>query len=461
MSKRYSMDLTQGSVFKKLILFAIPILLTNLLQQLYHSADVVVVGNFARDSKIALAAVGSCGSVTNLLLDLFLGLSIGANVLCANLYGAGNRGDLKRAMETSLITATVSGVFIGAVGFFFAKTFLTWMGTPASVLGAATTYMKIVFLGQPGSLIYNFGASILRAHGDTKRPMYILTFSGLVNVALNLLFVIVFHLDAAGVALATTISHYVSAAAILFLLCHPAGEQRLDLMHLSFEKKAFFEILRIGIPGGLNGVVFSISNVIIMSAVNSMGDTVIAGNAAGAGVDAFLFKILSSFYNACVTFAGQNFGAKKLKRIDRLLWQSILVADGIYLCVFTVLMLFPEFFLGLFTRDMDVIQVGIDRLKTIGAGYFLYCVSEMAIGCTRGMGKTLVPTVLNAAAICIPRILWVIFAFPQSPSLYFLYLCYPISYVFCTAAQLWCYFDTMKKEKKSLASSAEAAIGDV
>ncbi len=446
---RYSRDLTKGSVAKNLFLFALPILFSNFLQQLYHSADVVVVGNFAENSKIALAAVGSTGTITNLLLNVFIGLSLGVNVVCANCYGARDEDGLQKSMQTGILTAAFGGLFISVLGFVFAKPLLLLLGSPASVIDHAATYMKIVFLGQPGSLIYNFGSGILRSHGDTKRPMYILSFSGLINVILNLVFVIVFHLDSAGVALATTISHYVSAAAVLYLLSHPAEEQKLDLFRLKFDLDMFKKVMKIGIPGGLNGMIFNLSALLVVKGINSLGDVVVAGNSAAASVDAFTYQILASFYSACVSFAGQNYGAKQFKRIDKLLVSSILMAGGIYCVLCGVILLFPSFFVGLFTHDSEVIAAGIPRLYAMGIGYLIYIVSDMCIGCLRGMGKSVFPTAVNVVSICLPRVLWVAFAFPLKRELGFLFLCFPISYFLSAIAQLGCYLYYSKKDKKA------------
>ncbi|MBR2616353.1 MAG: MATE family efflux transporter [Clostridia bacterium] len=452
---RNTMDLTRGGVAKKLIIFALPILFSNLLQQLYHAADIYVVGNFAgtvSECKTALAAVGSTGTVTTLLINLFLGLSVGTNVICANLFGSGDRKRLGKAVDTSLIIATVCGVFIAAVGYVLSEPILIAMGVPENVLPHAVTYMKIIFIGQPASLLYNFGSGILRAQGDTRRPMYILTAAGIVNVILNLFFVIVFDMDSAGVAWATTASHYFSAAAILLILCHPAAESPVALLHLHFDRSILKEILRVGIPSGLNGIVFSVSNIVITKALNTLGETVIAGNAAAANVDAFTYQILVAFYTACISFAGQNYGARKFKRIDRLLVASCLVTSAIYLVVFVAIVLFPEFFVGIFIQDPEVIAAGIPRLYVIGGGYFIYILSDMCIGCMRGMGKSVIPTVTNMVFVCVPRLIWVTFFFPMNPSLGFLYLCYPISYAISSVVQLISYLCYSRIEKRRYAA---------
>ncbi|MBR3837871.1 MAG: MATE family efflux transporter [Clostridia bacterium] len=454
MAARNSMDLTQGSVFKKLIVFVIPILLTNLLQQLYHTADVVVVGNFARDSQNALASVGSSGTVTTLLLNLFWGLSVGTNVICANFYGAGKKEELTRAMETSIAVAAVSGVVIGVVGFFLAEPILTAMGVPQGVLPNAVIYMKIIFLGQPGSLVYNFGASILRAHGDTKRPMTILFISGMVNVVLNLVFVAVFHLDSAGVALATTISNYVSAALILWILGNPHGEQHLDLRHLRVSAPLLKRIAVIGIPGGLNGIVFSVSNIIIARAIFTLGETVVAADSAGTSVTNLVYIVLTSFYSASISFSGQNYGAGQLGRIHQFLWRCVLLCGSLLFFVSTVVNLFPDFFMGLFTDNQAVIEAGRERLFVVSYSYVLYTVSETVIGCLRGMGKSVMPTALNAFFVCVPRIIWVAFVVPIRPGLGMIYSCYAVSYVLSGIAQISAFYYYMAKEKKQRAASS-------
>ncbi len=458
MQAKHSMNLTEGSVFKKFLTFSIPILLSNLLQQLFHAADVMVAGKFSQDSAVALGAVGATGSITTLLLNLFLGLSVGANVVCANLYGAKKQKDLRRAMHTAMIVAGFAGVFIGIVGFVFARPILTLMGTPDSILDQATVYMRIIFLGQPGSLMYNFGAGILRAHGDTKRPMYVLSASGVLNVLLNLLFVIVFHLDVAGVALATIIAHYLSAGVVLLFLFHPGGDYQLELRSLCLDREQLAKIVKIGIPCGLNGMMFSISNVVVVSAINSFGDMQVAGNSAAYSVECIIYQILGAFYSACVSFSGQNFGVKDFRRIDRLLWQSTLCANALILVSAVAITISPVFFLGLFTDDAEVIRLGIPRILTTSWGYLLYAASEMAIGCSRGMGKSTVPAILNAFFVCVPRLIWVFVVMPLTKGSYqFLLLCYPVSWILSSTSQLICYFYyrriETRKHRESLASA--------
>ena len=459
MAAKHSMDLTRGPVMKNLLIFAFPILLSNLLQQLYQSADVIVVGNFASDPTVSLAAVGSTASITNLFLNLFLGLAVGANVVCANLYGSGDREAVRRAMHSSILIAAVSGVVIGIAGFLATPFLLEKvMDSPKDVIGQATDYMQIIFLGQPGSLVFNFGAGILRSHGDTKRPMYILSATGIVNVVLNLVFIVFFGWDAAGVALATTVSVYISAGVILYILFSPRGEYRLTGKELRLSKKETVDIVKIGVPCGLNGIVFSLSNVVIVKALNQLGSSVLAANSAASNVDTVTYQILAAFYSAAVSFAGQNYGAKNLKRIDRLLVWSIVLSVSFVLFADVFLFAFPKFFLGLFTKEATVISIGSARMFMMGSGYVIYCISEMAIGCSRGMGKSLIPTVLNAFFICGPRIIWVLLAYPSltngdpAHDYVMLLLCYPISWALSAVAQIISYICYRKAEGKKLAA---------
>ncbi len=450
------MDLTRGSVLKNLILFAIPIFFTGLLQQLYHAADVVVVGNFAQDSKTALAAVGSTGAITNLIINLFVGLSIGANVVCANLCGARKYEELSKAMHTSIVAAFFSGILVAVLGVVFARPMLEMVGSPDTVIDQATLYMKIIFLGQPANLLYSFGAGILRAYGDTKRPMYILSATGVINVVLNLIFVAIFHLDAAGVAIATIVAQYVSASVVLFLLFHPAGEQKLQIFKLKIHGDMLKQLIRIGVPSGLNGMVFSISNVIIMSSVNSFGDVTVAGNSTSSNLEQIVWQVVVAFFTASVSFAGQNYGARNLKRIHRLWVSSTLLSLAFLAVVDLLIVLYPQIFLGLFTQDPDVIAVGARRLPVMCLGYLLFTPGEMSIACMRGMGRTTLPMCLNVIFTVITRIIWCLLFFPLNRTYGFLLLCYPISWTLATIAQTVFFFLTYHKEKKRIDAEREA-----
>jgi len=443
LKKNHTMDLTSGSVVKKLLLFALPILGSNLLQQLYNTADMIVVGQFAGDN--TLAAVGATGSITILILNLFLGLSTGANIICSNLYGERNKDGLSRCMHTSLLVAMICGVFLSVAGYFLSRPLLELTACPEKVIDQATLYMQIYFAGSPASMLYNFGSAILRAHGDTKRPMIILMISGLVNVGLNLLLVIVFHMDVAGVAIATVVSQLVSAVIVLWILFNPREEYGMRIQSLKIHGAELRKLISIGVPCGMNGIVFSFSNVILQSSVNSLGELVVAGAASSSKISDIVFMFLTSAYHACVSFAGQCYGAKKYKRIDELLVKSILLSSGTIACVAVLLTIFPEAALSLFSSNPEVISAAKPMLILFAWSYVLYAIPECTIGCIRGVGSSTVPTIMNAFCICVPRILWNYFFFPMNPTIGWLYVCFPISYAICSVAQLSYYHRCRKR----------------
>ena len=444
---KHTMDLTTGSVTKKFLLFTLPILASNLLQQFYNAADTMVVGKFA--SETALAAVGSTGSLITLILSLFTGLSAGTNVACANHFGAKNQDKLRACMHVSLLLGLVCGIGLMAVGVAFARPLQVMMGSPYNVIDQATLYIRIYFLGVPASLLYNFASAILRAHGDTKRPMILLALSGIVNVLLNLLFVMVFHMDVEGVALATIISQYLSMAAALYLLFDPKGDCAMKKRELKMNGESVEEIVRIGVPTGINGIVFSLSNVILQSTVNSFGDVIMAANSVSGSISGFVCLIAATFSNACVSFAGQCCGAKQYKRIDSLLLNSI-ACSVIGVCAASLLVtLIPRVLLGLYTNNPDVIDNAVERMVMVSWGYVLYAVGESTSGCLRGMGYSTMPTVLNICGICLPRVLWVFFIFPLNPTFFVLNICYPVSW-FVSAVMQVIYYLHCRKKKQAL-----------
>ena len=444
----HTLDLTKGSVTKKLISFAIPILLSSLLQHLYTIADRVVVGNFAADGATALAAVGATNSATNLLLNLFVGISLGANIVCSNLRGANRQEKLRKCMHSAVVLSAIFGVVLMVIGLALAKKILTWMATPADVLPAATTYMRIFFMGMPGSLVYNFGAAILRAHGDSKRSMYILGVTGLVNVALNLVLVIGLHLDVAGVAIATITAQYLSAGAVMWILFSPKQEYKLRLKELRLHKDLVGKMVAIGVPCGINGILQCLSNVIIQSSVNSFGKFVIAGNTAATDIKNFAYLVNSAFSSACVSFAGQCCGARQYKRLDKLVvcsatWNSLIVV-----LIATVSTIFPRQLLGIFNSDPAVVDAGIFKLILLSWTCVFFGISDSMVGCIRGMGKSLSPTVLNIICLCGIRLLWVLFVFPHCPhDPRYLYLCFPVSWVIAAILQT-CNFIYCRKQLK-------------
>ena len=457
MANKHSMDLTTGPVFKRLLAFALPLCISNLLQQLYHSADVIVVGKFAENATASLAAVGSTGQITNLLLLMFVGLSVGANVICANRVGSRDEEGFRRVIHTAMPLAFLSGLLLSVVGYFATPTLLRWMGSPEDVIGQATVYMQIIFLGQPGSLVYNFGSGIIRARGDTKRPMYILVCTGLVNVLLNLVFVIVFKMEAAGVALATIIAHYLSAIAILYVLFRKDGVYHMELSELRLDLSETVGIARVGIPSGLNGMVYSISNVIIVSTVNSLGSLSVAATSASTSVSAIGHVVPAAIATACVSFVGQNYGAKNFKRIERVLWCGVAMGAAFMTVVSLAFTLFPEFFLGLYTDDERIIWEGYPKLLMNNWGFILDTVNTVSTCCLRGMRYSSGPAVLNMAFVCGTRLIWTILVFPHLPqTLGYLCIAYPVSWGLSAIAMLIYFYRVKKIEERKLSSPEES-----
>jgi len=449
MAKTGAMDLTSGSVTKRLMLFALPILLTNVMQHLYTVADRVVVGQFAENGKLALAAVGSTGSATTLFLNVFNGLAVGANVICANKRGAKDQKGLELCSHSSMLLSICIGLVISLTGIMICKPMLTLMGTPADIIDLSTLYMRIYFLGIPAASVYSFGANILRANGDTKRPMKILGISGLVNVALNLVLVIGFKLSVAGVAVATIVSQYISALWVIGILFSQKGEYKLSFGKLRFHGASMRSVVRVGIPSGLNGMVFTVSNLILQSALNTFGSDAIAGKTAALDISTLVYQGIGACYLACISFSGQCYGARQYKRIDSLLLRSTGLCIGYVVTMAAICTLFPRQLLGIFNSDPKVIDAGISMLLINSWGYILYASSETALGCLRGMGKSAAPMLLNFAGICVPRMIWVLLIFPMRHELAFLYWCYPISWAISTSLQLSYYIYCRRRLPKT------------
>lgn len=432
----HTLDMTKGNVMKKLFAFAIPILLSSVLQHLYTIADRVVVGNFAADGTVALAAVGATNSATNLLLNLFVGISLGANVVCSTLRGANAQDKLRKCMHSAVVLSAIFGVVLMIIGLALAEPILTAMDTPADVLPMAVTYMSIYFMGMPGSLVYNFGAAILRAHGDSRRSMYILGVTGLVNVALNMILVIGFHLDVAGVAIATITAQYLSAAAVMWILFSKKQEYKLSVKQLRLHKEQVMKMIAIGVPCGINGILQCLSNVILQSSVNSFGKYVIAGNTAATDINNFAYLVNGAFSSACVSFAGQCCGARQYKRLDKLVVSSAIGNSAIVVLIATIVTLFPRQLLGIFNPDPQVVDAGMFKVLVLSWTCIFFGISDTMVGCVRGMGKSLSPTILNILCLCGVRLVWVLFVFPYCPhDPRYLYLCFPVSWVIAVVVQ--------------------------
>ena len=438
-ARRYEMDMTTGPILPKMLSFAGPLMLTGILQLLYNAADIVVVGNFAGAQ--ALAAVGSTGSLINLLVNVFMGLSVGASVLVAHSFGAGDLKRVQDGVHTSITVALIAGLSSGVIGFALARPMLEWMGSPEDVIDLATLYVRIYFLGMPANMLYNFGAAILRAVGDTRRPLIYLTISGLVNVALNLVLVIGFKLDVAGVAIATVVSQVVSMVLVMRCLLHTDSSIHLDLRRLRVSPGELKMILRVGLPAGLQGSLFSISNVLIQSSVNSFQSIAMAGNAASSNLEGFVYTSMNSIYQADMTFASQNLGAGRYDRVKRLMWVALGTVTAIGLSLGLIFLAFGRPLLGIYNSDPEVIAFGLRRMSVILPTYFLCGVMDTMVGQLRGIGFSIMPMIVSLIGVCVFRIGWIltIFAMPQYHTLEILYVSYPISWSLTFAVHLGCY----------------------
>ena len=448
LNNRGILNMTTGPFFKKILIFSVPLMLTGVLQLIYNAADIMVVGRFAGST--SLAAVGSTSSLVNLIINLFIGLSTGAGVITARHIGAAESKKMHQSVHTAMAISAVSGVAVSIFGFFLSETFLKLMGTPDDVLPLASVYLKIYFLGAPGSLVYNFGASIVRATGDTKRPLFILSFTGLINVVLNLILVIVFHMDVAGVAIATIVSQYVSAILIVIRLTHLENACRLKLNKLKVYKEELVSIIKIGLPAGIQSSLFSFSNVLIQTTINTFGSIAMAGNTAAQNIDAIVYTCCNAVSQTTMTFASQNIGAKKHENLRKVYFMCLGLALGISFVLGAIGLIFPEQLVGIFTTDPEVIEIGKTRVYIMMSTYFLCSIMDVS-GCQiRGMGKSLEPMVITLLGACGLRVLWLYTGFPLNKTLWNLYLSYPLSWGATFIALFICYFVFEKRIKKRM-----------
>lgn len=446
--EKYDIDMTSGPLLKKIIVFAAPLMLTGVLQLLYNAADVAVVGRFA--GKEALAAVGSTGALINLIVNVIMGLSVGSSVVIARRLGSKDEAGVRRAVSTSILIALIGGVLTAAVGVAFSRFFLELMGSPDDVLPLAAKYMRIYFIGSPVMILYNFGAAVLRANGDTKRPLYFLMISGLVNVALNLVFVLVFNMSVAGVALATVISQCVSAFFVIRCLVRLESASRVDFAHLHIYRAELLQIVKIGLPAGIQGSIFSISNVLIQSAVNSFDSVVIAGNTAAGNLEGFIYTAMNSFYHAALTFTGQNYGAKQFRRITRVMINCLAVVTAVGLAIGLGIMAFNSYILRIYTTDPEIIRFARIRNAIICPTYFLCGIMEVMVGMLRGLGYSITPMIVSTLGACGLRIVWIYTAFAADRSLYTLYISYPISWLVTAGVHMICYFALRGRAERRL-----------
>ena len=440
----YQIDMCNGPLAGKLLLFALPLILSSLLQLLFNAADVVVVGRYV--GKEALAAVGSTSSLINLLVNLFVGFSVGTNVVVARDLGAGRGDDVRRSVHTSITMALFSGAILLVAGVLLCRQMLEWMSSPADVIDLSTLYLRIYFLGMPANMLYNFGAAILRAQGDTRRPLYFLTIAGVVNVVLNLFFVIVVQMSVAGVALATIISQYISATLVLLCLMRDKGILHVELRSLCFDLRVVKRILQVGLPAGFQGVVFSISNVVIQSSINGFGSTaIVAGSSAAANIEGFVYVGMNAFYQTAITFTSQNYGACKCDRVNRimLLCLSFSATVGLIMGWGAVLLGHP--LASIYAPgDEEVIAQAILRMKITCTTYFLCGLMDTQVGVLRGIGYSVLPMIASLVGACGLRLLWVatIFQLYRTPTM--LYISYPVSWII-TACVHCAFFFLVRK----------------
>lgn len=448
--KKYEMDMCNGNIFLKIIKFSIPLALMGMLQLFYNAADLIVVSNFSGDSE-ALGAVGSTNSIINLLVNLFIGLSVGTNVIVAKYFGAKKFDKISDVVHTSILTSFIIGIVLGILGFIFARPLLNLMNND---LDLSVLYLKIYFVGMPFNLVYNFAASVLRAVGDTKRPLYYLTISGMANIVLNLIFVIVFKMSVAGVALATVISQVISCILILFALFKSNECYQLRFNKLKINKKALIEITKIGLPAGIQSSIFSISNVLIQSSINKFGPIVMNGNSAASSVEGFVYTAMNSVYHAALAFMGQNVGAKKVKNIKKVTIYSLIIVCIVSMTLGGILFLSGQHVLKIYTDVPKEIEVGFIRLHYLCLPYFLCGIMDVMVGCLRGLGYSTLPMIVSIVGVCGFRIFWILGIFynytdfQNVEDLNMLYISYPISWIITFFAHLGCYLFASRKRIK-------------
>lgn len=453
---KYEMDMTNGPLLKQIIRFSIPLMLTGILQLLFNAADVVVVGNFS--SREALAAVTSTGSLINLIINVFIGLSVGAGVVVAQEYGANNYKDVQDTIHTSIAIGLIGGTVLGIFGVVMAKPLLELMGTPEDVLDLAALYMRIYFVGMPATLLYNFCSAIFRAVGDTKRPLYYLSIAGILNVILNLFFVVVCGMSVEGVAIATVISQCVSLGLTLFCMMRSDGFLRLRWKEVRIDWSKLGKIVKVGLPAGLQGSLFSISNVMIQASVNSFGSLVMAGNGAAANIEGFVYNSMNAVYQAAITFTGQNMGARRYERINKILGACLLVVTTIGLIMGVGGYLLGDVLLRVYTQEPDVIAMGKIRLGLVCLPYFLCGIMDVLVGSMRGMGRSVVPMLVSILGVCGVRILWIQTVFAWDHNLQVLYWSYPLSWAATALVHFICFLVIHKKIMANAANAQELPV---
>ena len=455
---RNDMDMTSGNLFKKIIIYSIPIILTSVLQLLYNACDLMIVGKFAENGTEALAAVGGTGALINLIVSLFIGLSIGASVSFARSIGQKDLDKANRVVHTAVIVSVVASIFITIIGILLAKTLLSWMKCPDNIIDLSTLYVQIYFSGTFFNLLYNFVSALVRANGDTKRPLYVLVVSGAANVVFNLFFVLVLKMSVEGVAIATVISQAISAIAMMVILIKEQGPLNFSFKKLSFDRVVFKEMVIIGLPSGIQSSLFSISNMTIQSAVNGFGEIVMGGNTAAGNIEGFVYVAMNSIHQATLNFTGQNYGAKNYKNIKRVLLYSLLIVAVVGEVLGLLLFVLAPWVLRLYTDSPEVIEYAIVRMQFVCAVYGLCGLMDILVGSMRGVGYSFIPMTVSLIGVCAFRVFWVNVIFKNDPRLTTLYISYPISWIITALVLTICVLIVFKKVKEKFQKDFELVM---
>ena len=440
---KYEIDMCNGSILDKLISFSIPLMLSGILQLLFNAVDIIVVGRFTGSE--ALAAVGSTTALINVFVNFFIGISLGSNVLAARFYAAGKDKEMSETVHTAITLALISGIVMGIVGVVSAKGALQLMDTPDNVLDLSTLYMRIYFVGMPFFMLYNYGAAILRAVGDTKRPLMFLIVSGATNVVLNLILVIRFHLGVAGVAIATVISQGISCVLVLRCLYYSEGSYQLRFSKLGMKARYVKQIFQVGVPAGIQSTIINFSNVLLQSSVNSFGSVAMAGYTAANNILGFLYVSVNSITQACMSFTSQNYGVRKFKRMDRILLECLGLTVTVSLIFGGGSYLFGSELMHIYTKSADVVACGTDIMLYTTVTYFLCGIMDLFPGALRGMGHSAVPMILSVVGTVGTRIVWIYWVFPQHRALDFLFISYPVSWILTIVMQVICFYFVRKR----------------
>ncbi len=451
--KKLEMDMTTGTIFNKLVRFSVPLMLMNILQLLFNAADIFVLGIFVNDN--AVAAVGANSALINLIINLFIGLSVGSNVIVAMYLGGNNRQKVRENVGLSVFIAVVSGVILLFVGYFCARTFLIWMGCDEAVLDMAVKYLKIYFLGMPIIMVYNFCASILRAAGDTVRPLIYLSIGGVINVALNIFFVLVLDKDVEGVAIATVVSQGVAAVLCLITLFKNKGDVKLEIKNIRFKLNEFILLVKIGVPSGIQSCLFALSNVIIQSSVNSLGAKAMSGYSYEMQIANIVYVAMNSIALACMSFVGQNYGARNLKRIKRIILESIIFVSFVGIVFGVAITFVGPLLLTIITDDKDVILYCKQILYFVALPYFLCGIMDVLSYSMRSLGKSFITMVICIFGVCVLRIIWIKLVFEATKEVWSIFISYPISWIVVIIAVAIFLAVTLKKTEKQFSENAE------